>query len=73
VNPTGVAWFVAWDRGFGLHGVSYLVVAWLAPVFIAWRIGIRKRRRYGYWWGILGSWVGVLLIALWPPPDDWEW
>ena len=44
--------------------VLVVIVWWLVPAGIAWKIGISRNRR-GWLWGLL-SWVGVLAVASLP-------
>jgi hypothetical protein len=41
------------------------VLVWLAaPAYVAQRIGSRGGRRYPWLWGLLLSWIGVVVVAV---------
>ena len=39
---------------------------WIFPILVAWYLGARKGRTYGWLYGLVGSWIGVIVIALLP-------
>ena len=50
--------------GFALF-MWFVLLAWVAPIYVGNRIGVRKRRA-GWAWGLLLSWLGVLILAVLP-------
>ena len=44
------------------------LIVWVAPTLIAYKIGVSKQRA-GLWYGLLLSWLGVLIIASLPDKD----
>jgi hypothetical protein len=50
-----------------MEGVGFLLFAavfWVAPIFVAKKIGDRKGRSSAWAWGVLLGWLGVLIVAL---------
>jgi hypothetical protein len=43
-------------------GLVAVLVLWIAPFFVARRIGLRKGRRW-FWYALFLGWIGVLILA----------
>jgi hypothetical protein len=39
-------------------------VLFLLPIYLAQRFAMNKGRRYGWIWGALLGWIGVLVVVL---------
>ena len=51
---------------------ALIIIAWVVAAIVAARIGSRVKGRptLGLILGLLLSWVGVVIIAVWPPSHD---
>jgi hypothetical protein len=58
--------------GAGL-GILFILVFWIAPVVAAYAIGNRKGRTYGWVWGLLLGWIGVVIVAVLPRKSVASW
>ena len=49
-----------------------LLIVWILAVIVAARIGSRRKGRpnLGLVLGLLLGWIGVIIIAVWPPTHD---
>jgi hypothetical protein len=47
-------------------GIVVIAIFWIAPVVAAYMIGNRRGRTYGWVWGLLLGWIGVLIVAVLP-------
>jgi hypothetical protein len=51
--------------------ILFLVtIVWLLPIYIAHQIGQSKHRPYGWAWGFILGWLGVIVIALLPRREE---
>ncbi len=46
--------------------VMLFLAFWVFPILVAWYIGSRRGRTYGWLYGLVGSWIGVAVVALLP-------
>jgi ABC-type Na+ efflux pump permease subunit len=51
---------------------ALIIISWILAAIVAARIGSRVKGRptLGLLLGVLLSWIGVLIIAVWPPSHD---
>ena len=47
-----------------MEALLFVIVVWVAPVFVAAWLGGRKGRSLAWLWGRLLGWLGVLIVAL---------
>lgn len=49
-----------------------IIISWMLAAIAAARIGSRRKGRpnLGLILGLLLSWIGVIIIAVWPPTHD---
>jgi type VI protein secretion system component VasK len=50
-----------------MNGIGFILFAaifWVAPIFVAKRIGDGKGRTSSWAWGLLLGWIGVIVVAL---------
>jgi hypothetical protein len=43
-----------------------LILVFVLPIYVGHVIARRKNRRFGWLWGLVLSWIGVLTVALLP-------
>jgi hypothetical protein len=51
---------------------ALIIISWIVAAIVAARIGsrIKGRPTLGLILGLLLSWIGVIIIAVWPPSHD---
>jgi len=45
-----------------MTAIIFLIV-WGAAIFCAHQLGVRRNRKYGWVWGFLLGWIGVIVVA----------
>lgn len=52
-----------WTSPTHVFLLGFVILVWIAPIFVAQRVGKRKSRA-GWAWGLLLGWIGVIIVAV---------